>query len=154
MPNRESQARGSRALSIDRIGYDQPANGAGEFAHLVRIDYRRRQSGLGQSSSNDTLITAASFQNDKARSPQSPHQLGQAIGIGRAIECGARRPDLDIDPRFRNIDADDAIGFGLDIHHPASSMQARAQTTVRVHGMPAGAARSLTASKIRTNSGL
>ena len=84
MSNRESQARGSRALSIDRIGLDQPANGAGEFAHLARIDYRRRQPGFGQSSSNDTLITAASFQNDKARSPQSPHQLGQAIGIDRA----------------------------------------------------------------------
>src|SRR5262249_1487781 len=65
----------------------------------------------------------------------------------------AIRPDMHIDPRLRYIDADKAIGRGFDIHHPASSMRARAQTTVRVHGMPAGATRSLTASKTRTHSG-
>jgi sulfatase modifying factor 1 len=45
------------------------------------------------------------------------------------------------------------VGLRLDLHHPAFSMRAHAQTTVRVHGMPAGAARSLSVSKTRTHSG-
>ena len=42
---------------------------------------------------------------------------------------------------------------GMSAIHPASSMRAHAQTTVRVHRMPAGATRSLTASKTGTRSG-
>jgi hypothetical protein len=42
---------------------------------------------------------------------------------------------------------------GMSAIHPASSMRARAQTTVRVHRMPAGATRSLMASKTGARSG-
>jgi hypothetical protein len=109
----------------------------------------------GQSRCNATLLAAAGFQNDESwpQRCQPPHQLGQPVRIGRATEHTALGPDMQVDPRFRNIDADKAVGFGLGIHYPAFSMRARAQTTARVHGMPAGATRSLSASRTRTHSG-
>jgi hypothetical protein len=140
---------------VDRIGLGQPADGAGELAHLTRIDDGHRQTGFDERGGNHALITAARLEHDQAgrQRLQALDQYAQAFGVRRAAERLAIRSDMHIDPGLRYIDADKAIGCGLDIHHPASSMRARAQTTVRVHGMPAGATRSLTASKTRTHSG-
>jgi hypothetical protein len=60
---------------------------------------------------------------------------------------------VNIDPGLRYIDADKAVGRRRLLHNPASSMRARAQTTVRAYGKPAGATRSLTASVTRKHTG-
>jgi hypothetical protein len=111
--------------------------------------------GFGERGGDHPFVTAACLEHNQTRRQrlQSRDQSAQTFGVRGAAKRLAIRPDMHIDPRFRYIDADKAIGVPLDIHHPASSMRARAQTTVRVRGMPAGATRSLAASKTRTHSG-
>src|SRR6185312_15427347 len=71
----------------------------------------------------------------------------QALCVGLAAEGDRIRPYVNCDMTFGDIDADEAIRLGLAVHHPASLMRARAQTTVRVdRNEPAGATCSVTAS--------
>jgi hypothetical protein len=141
--------------SVDRVRLGQPANGAGEPAHLARVDNGDWQPGFNQRSGDHAFIAATGLEHHQTgrQRLQSRDQCAQAFRIRSAAERSAIRPDMHIDPRLRYVDADKAIDLGLDIHHPASSMRARAQTTVRVSWDAAGATRSLTASTTRTHSG-
>jgi hypothetical protein len=140
---------------VDRVGLGQPANSPGELTHLARIDDGDRQPGFGERGGNHAFIAATRLEHHQTgrQRLQSRDQCAQTFRVGGAAKRRALRSDMHIDPRLRYVNANKAIGPGLDIHHPASSMRARAQTTVRVNGMPAGATRSLTASTTRTHSG-
>ncbi len=140
---------------IDGVGLGEPADRAGEFAHLTWVDDGDRQAGLGQRRGDDALIAAARLHGDELRPQrlQAARQVGQAVGVGRADEPGAVRANMHVDPALGDVDADETVGGGRLIHHPSSSMRARAQTTVRAYGRPAGATRSLAASRTRNHSG-
>src|SRR6185312_7310127 len=79
----------------------------------------------------------------------------QALGVGGATEGGCSGTHVDCDMALGGIDADEADGFAMMIHHPTSLMRARAQTTVRVdRDVPAGATRSVAASNDHDTIGL
>ncbi len=140
---------------VDRVGLGEPSNGAGELAHLARVDNSDRQTGLGQRRGDDALVAAAGFHGDEP-GPQrleTADQIGQAVRVGGASERGPAGAHMHVHAALGDIDADEALGGRRLIHHPSSSMRARAQTTVRAYGQPAGATRSLAVSRTRTHSG-
>jgi hypothetical protein len=140
---------------VDRVGLGQSANGAGELAHLARIDNGDRKAGCGERGGDHAFIAAARLEDYQRGRPrlQSRDQSAQTFRVCGAAERGAIRSHMQVDPRLRHVDANKAIRFALDIHHPTSLMRARAQTTVRVYGISAGAARSLSASTATKHSG-
>ncbi len=140
---------------IDRVGLGEAAERLGELADLARIDDRHRQAGLGQGHRDVSLIAAARLQDDENRHQQTHplRQLGEVLTIGAATERLTIGSNVDVDPGLRYVDADKALGDGLAFHDPASSMRARAQTTVRACGKPAGATRSPAAFMTRNHAG-
>ena len=136
---------GDHAASIASVLANWPS--AGEFAHLPRVDDRHRQSGLGQSDSNDTLVAAAGLHNNQPRraAASTADQLGQALAVGRATEHVPSGRTCTSTQAFDTSMPTKRSAAVLLIHHPASSMRARAQTTVRVyrntgrrHSLPLG----------------
>ena len=128
-----------------------PAN----LRDLTWVDDGDRQVGFRQRCGDDGFVATAGFHGDQQRAQggQMVDQIGQTIRIGGADERGRIRTHMDIDAILGNVYADEAIGLRRLIHHPSSSMRARAQTTVRAYGQPAGATRSLAASGTRKHSG-
>ena len=91
---------------VDRIGLGQPADGAGELAHLTRIDDGHRQTGFDERGGNHALITAARLEHAGRRQRlQALDQYAQAFGVRRAAKRSAIRSDMHIDPRLRHIGA-------------------------------------------------
>lgn len=140
---------------VDRVGLGQLADRFGELADLARVDDRHREAGLRQGHRDQAFVAAAGLHDDQNRRQRHkpPDQLAQPFAIAAAAERGTVGPDMHIHPRLRHVDADNAFGNRLAFHNPASSMRARAQTTVRACGKPAGATCSRAVSKTWTHPG-
>jgi hypothetical protein len=54
-------------LGIDTVGLGQPAGGAGEVAHLARVDHRDRQPGGGELGGEAGLQAARGLEHDQRR---------------------------------------------------------------------------------------
>jgi hypothetical protein len=94
--------------AIHPIGLGQPACGAGEGAHLARVDHRHWQAGRGQGRGEADLHAASSFKHDEhglegAQALDQRRHLLLAVVNGEAL---AGRTEVEVEPMLGDVDAD------------------------------------------------
>ena len=138
-PHRLGEA-GDR-LRVQAVGLRQPTYGAGEGAHLARVDDRDRQAGRGQGRREADLHAAGRLEHDQRRRErgQAADQGRHALVIVVGDEALAGRAQVDVEAQLGDVDADEH-GSGSLVHDPVSlDAGLSALVTVRVRGTrPAG----------------
>jgi hypothetical protein len=110
-------------LGVEGVGLGQLANGAGEVAHLARIDHRHRQPSLRQGRDQGHFAPAGGFQDDEGRGqrPEASDEVGDAALIVRGDPLPGGRAHGDIQLRFGDVNPNVA-GEGLhDLFLPVST---------------------------------
>jgi hypothetical protein len=110
----------SDRLGVQAVGLGQPPRGAGEGAHLARVDHRDRQPGRGQGGGEAGLHPAGGLEHDE-RWLKRGRALDQRRHLLLAMvdrEALAGRAQVHIEPALGDVDADQR-GSSL-VHDPVS----------------------------------
>jgi hypothetical protein len=105
---------------VQPVGLRQPARGAGEGAHLARVDDRHRQAGGGEAD----LHAAGGLEHHQCwrERDEAPDQRRHAPLVVAEAEALAGGAEVDLEVVLGDVDADE---HGRLVHDPVSPMRAR-----------------------------